>query len=250
MISKKYIPLLFSVIFISGIQGLFAQKDQIPLDPKLANHSERLLLKIGMISKDKPAKLKFGDFYTDKRNGPSVLKQNDAASGIQSKDPASLLFSFELTNRTGDVAKVEAASNQEANPDIDSNAASDDVSIYITTSIDPEDLWVLLMTKTPGTESFSLKNLFLTNGNDEISFEMARGEPTGKLENTAPQGIQAFMNGNPIGALQYYSGGSFSYKKFIWITDQSDPQMQLVTAAVFSAMIEIADYFEESSFTE
>lgn len=251
MISKKiYIPLLIGAIFISGIQGLFAQKDQIPLDPKLANHSERLLIKIGMISKDKPAKLKFGTFSTDKRNGPSDLKKTDVATGIQTEDPSSLLFSFEVTNKTGDIAKVETVSNEETKPYVNSDTAADDVSVYISTSIDPEDLWVMLMTKTAGTELFSLKNIFLTNGNDEISFEIVIGEPTGKMENTAPKGIEAYINGNPIGALQYYSGGSFSYKKFIWITDQSDPQMQLIMAAVFSAMMEVADYFEESSFTE
>jgi hypothetical protein len=203
-----------------------------------------------MASKDKPAKLKFGTFTTDNRNGPSVLKKNDASSTIQTEEPSALLFSFEVINNKGDIAKVEAASNNEQNPTDNSNIASDDVSVYISTSIDSEDLWILLMTKTAGTESFSLKDIFLTNGNDEITFENVLGVPIGKLENTAPKGIEAFINGNPIGALQYYSGGSFSYKKFIWISDRSEPHMQLVMAAVFSAMMEIGDYFEESGFTE
>jgi len=50
--------------------------------------------------------------------------------------------------------------------------------------------------------------------------------------------------------MQYYSGGSFSYKKFIWISEQSEPQLQLVMAAVFSAMLEVGDYFEDGGFTD
>jgi len=85
---------------------------------------------------------------------------------------------------------------------------------------------------------------------EEITFKHVIGAPTNKSEVTAPKGIEAFVDGYPIAAMQYYSGGSFSYKKFIWISNKTEAQMQLVMAAVFSAMLEIGDYFEDNGFVE
>ena len=106
------------------------------------------------------------------------------------------------------------------------------------------------MTQTPDKNEFSLKNIFLTNGTDEIYFENAIGDPMGKSESTAPKGIEALIDGNAIGAMQYYSGGSFSYKKFIWISDEFDDQTKMVLAAVFSSMMEIAGNFEDATITD
>lgn len=218
-----------------------AQKDQIPLESRLEQSSERLLIKIGMIKSNKPAKLKFGNYASENHKGRSVDKNDKNKT---------LLFSFDLSNQKGETAFVEAVSNVENNDQSNDNKQKDEVSTYITTSIDKEDLWVLLTTKTPETSDFSVQNIFLTNGYDEITFKNVIGEPMGKSEVTAPKGITAFLDGNPLGAMQYYSGGSFSYKKFIWISENSDAQMQLVMAAVFASILEIGDYFAESGFTD
>ena len=223
------------------ITDLSAQKDQIPIESSLDQHSERQLIKIGMITASKPAKLKFGVFSSDNRKGQSTAKD-------ENNKP--LLFSFDLLNSSGEKASIEAATNVEKKEATTEVEIKGDVSIYITTSIDQDDLWVLLMAKTPETKQFSLKNIFLTNGNDEITFKNSIGEPTGKSEVTAPKGIIAYINGNPLGAMQYYSGGSFSYKKFIWISKSMDEQLQLVTAAVFSSMLELGDYFIDTEFVD
>jgi hypothetical protein len=220
---------------------LEAQKDQIPLQYKLAQNSERLLIKIGKISKNKPAKLKFGEYATVDLKGESIKDSDSYQSGNTKLD-----FSFTLINKKGDSAFVEATKNEP----IENGNTSKDLSVYITTNIDEEDLWVLLMTQTPDKNEFSLKNIFLTNGTDEIYFENAFGDPMGKSEITAPKGIEALIDGNAIGAMQYYSGGSFSYKKFIWISDEFDDQTKMVLSAVFSSMMEIAGYFEDATITD
>jgi hypothetical protein len=220
---------------------LQAQKDQIPLRPKLEQGSERLLIKIGMISKSRPAKLKFGDYATVDLKGESAKKTNSYQDG-----KTKLEFSLSVINKKGDTAYVEAAQNSPTQDGQDFK----DLSVYITTNIDQEDLWVLLMTQTPDKNEFSLKNIYLTNGTDEINFENVIGEAMGKTEVTAPKGIEALMNENAIGALQYYSGGSFSYKKYIWISDDFDDQTKMVLAAVFSSMMEIAGYFEDATITD
>lgn len=219
---------------------LSAQKDQIPLQSRLAQSSERLLIKIGTIPKHKPAKLKFGDYATVDQKGEST-KDPDSYQDGKTK----LEFSFVVVKK-GDSAYVEAAKNAPEQAE----DTSKDLSVYITTNIDQEDLWVMLMTQTADKNEFSLKNIYLTNGTDEISFENVIGDPTGKSEVTAPKGITAMMNGNAIGAMQYYSGGSFSYKKFIWISDEFDDQTKMVVAAVFSSMMEIAGYFEDATITD
>ncbi|MCP4882516.1 MAG: hypothetical protein GY908_01890 [Flavobacteriales bacterium] len=238
---QKYFLLTCVVFFISCSAGLFAQKDQIPLEPQLEQSSERQLIKIGMISESKPAKLKFGSFNTDNRKGHRTISGNDGSE---------LLFSFEIQNSNGNVAKVEASGNKEGEKNTKDSGQQNDVSVYISTSLEEDDLWVLLVGKNNENKDLSLNNIFLTNGNEEITFKHVIGAPTNKSEVTAPKGIEAFVDGYPIAAMQYYSGGSFSYKKFIWISNKTEAQMQLVMAAVFSAMLEIGDYFEDNGFVE
>ncbi len=239
MLQKNFL-FVFLMILMGPSVKLFAQKDQIPLELQLENSSERQLIKIGMITEAKPAKLKFGVFSTDNRKGASTTAGDDASE---------LLFSFDLMNSKGDLAKVEASGNKEAGKMSKENEQND-VSVYITTSLDQDDLWVLLIGKSTESQDLSLKDIFLTNGVEEITFNHVIGAPTNKSEVTAPKGIEAFLDDIPIAAMQYYSGGSFSYKKFIWISEQSEPQLQLVMAAVFSAMLEIGDYFEDTGFSD
>lgn len=233
---KYLLNLFFYILILSPyLHPVNAQKGEIPLGTKL-QQSEKLLIKIGMTSKSKPAKLKFGEYATVNLKGRST--KEDGKTQLE--------FSFVVINKKGDSAFVEAANNSTKPED----HTSKDLSVYITTNIDQEDMWILLMTKTPDKNEFSLENIYLTNGTDEINFENIVGDPTGKSMETAPRGIEALLNGNSIGAMQYYSGGSFSYKKYIWISEEVDDQTKLVVASIFSSMMEIADYFEGYTITD
>ncbi|MCA0930883.1 hypothetical protein LCM02_00380 [Lutimonas saemankumensis] len=238
---KKYSIALFTIIAIISPFLMHAQKDQIPIDPVLEKASVRQLIKIGMITESKPAKLKFGVYSSDNRKGAGKKEGNDVNE---------LLFSFELKNNKGDLAKIDASGNQKGSNSAQETQGLNDISIYITTSLDEEDLWVLLINKPEDATDLSLKDIFLTNGEEEILFKNVVGDPTNKSENTAPKGIEAFIDEYPIGAMQYYSGGSFSYKKFIWISEKTEPQTQLILAAVFSSILEVADYFQDIGFTD
>ena len=235
-------PNKFLMVFLMILTGptalLFGQKDQIPLEPILEQSSERQLIKNGMITAAKPAKLKFGAFSNDNRKGKSTTTGDD---------PVELLFSFDLLDGKGNLATIEASGNKETSKE---SAEENDISVYISTSLEEDDLWVLLISKTDNNKELSLKDIFLTNGTEEITFNHVIGIPTNKSEATAPKGIEAFIDDYPIGAMQYYSGGSFSYKKFIWISEKTEPQLQLVMAAVFASMLEIGDYFDGNGFVE
>lgn len=237
---QKYSMITILVFLISSSQ-LLAQKDQIPLDPMLEKASQRQLIKIGMITDSKPAKLKFGEFSNDNRKGKSSTTGDD---------PIELLFSFDLKNANGDLARVEASGKSTGQESTKESEDTNEISVYISTNIEEDDLWVLLINTSSETKDLSLNAIFLTNGNEEIVFKHVVGNPTNKSEVTAPKGIEAFIDDYPIGAMQYYSGGSFSYKKFIWVSEKTEPQKQLVMAAVFSAMLEIGDYFNGNGFTE
>lgn len=229
------------LLLILSSSEILAQKDQIPLEPLLEQASQRQLLKIGMIKESKPAKLKFGTFSTDNNLGKSQSNEDDKGE---------LSFSFDLKDGTGNSARIEASKNENMSKASKENETLDDTSVYITTNLDPDDLWVLLISKSSDSKDISLANIFLTNGEEEITFKTVVGIPTNKSENTAPKGIEAFLDDYPIGAMQYYSGGSFSYKKFVWINEKSTPQIQLVMASVFSTMLYQGDYFQDSGFTE
>jgi len=250
LMTRKFFDTCIFTILLMTFISVQAQKDQIPIEPVLEQNSERMLIKIGMIKKNEPAKLKFGNYTTDSRSGKGEKKNSADPGDTKNKEAPSLLFSFDVLDNSGGVAKVEASSGRELESVRDNAVLQNEISIYVTTNLDEEDLWILLMTKDEGTQEFSLKNVFLTNGTEEITFKNVIGEPTGNSEFTAPKGIEAFYEEISIGAMQYYSGGSFSYKKFIWISDKESPQLKLVTAAVFSAMMEVGNYFEDSSFTE
>lgn len=239
--NKNYCLLLLSLLLTVCPEILHAQKDQIPLDAILEASSERQLIKIGMITDTKPAKLKFGTYSTENREGVTTTGDDDQPS---------LLFSFDVENGKGDIAHVEASQNNDTEATSKQDQDQHNLGVYITTSLDDDDLWVLLITQPLDNQDLSLNDIFFTNGTDEIVFKHVVGIPTGKTENTAPRGIEAFMDDYPIGAMQYYSGGSFSYKKFIWLSEKNEPQIQLVLASVFAAMMEIGDYFEDYGFTD
>ena len=85
---------------------------------------------------------------------------------------------------------------------------------------------------------------------EDIDIFSTVGDPLGKSEFTAPKGITLMQEGLALGSMQYYSGGNFAYKKYIWINNSIEPHLQLVTAAVFASIMETAGYFETITLEE
>lgn len=231
--------ILFILIF-ACLQKVYSQKNQIPLSPQLEANSKQELIKIGMINKKKPPKLRFGAYHTENRQGAS-----DDLKRVQTIDQkGKLSFSFDLVNDKGDSTHVEALEQ------LTKTGQIAETSIYFSTNIDQEDLWILMCSPPSNQKELSLSQFIFTNGVEEIEFVLIVGDPTNKSEVTAPKGIEAYYEGNSIGAMQFYSGGSFSYKKYIWISDIYDDQIKMIVAAAFSAIMEIGAYFEDVTVVE
>ena len=235
---------IFLLLILLSFPGtaLKAQEDVVPMQADLARNADQWLLKIGMINKKKPPKLKFGTYTTEERDG------NTASRPLRfSGDPEldlSLEFRFALINKEKDSVYVEAYSE----PGMSSGEK--DFSIYMASSAYPEDLWILMLSTTPDSKDLSVSTMIMTNGTEEISFKNLVGTPKGKSEQSAPRGLEIFQENLSIGALQYDSGATFGYRKYIWINRQADKQMQLLAASVFSAILEVSGYFEQARITD
>ena len=215
----------------------YSQDKDIPVSESLSRNSEKWLIKIGMINNKKPPKVKFGPYTTENRQGASVSTDETALIGPSSDKSTQLKFAFDVLSGNSNTANIEAS------VDVSKDSLRD-ISIYMATDIQPEELWVLILKEPSGTGLMSLSDMVLTNGDEDIEIYPLVGDPLGKSEFTAPKGIYLMQEGLNLGAMQYYSGGSFAYKKYIWINNSVEPQLQLITAAVFASILETGGYFE------
>ena len=216
----------------------FGQEDKdIPISESLRQNSEKWLIKIGMINGKKPPKLKFGPYATENRRGAGVSTDQTRLIGPSSDPSTQLKFALDVIPRKTDTAYVEASVDM-------SKDSLRDVSVYMATNLKPEELWVLILKEPSGTGIMSLSDMVLTNGDEDIEIYPVIGEARGKSEFTAPKGITLMQEGLILGSMQYYSGGSFAYKKYIWLNNSIEPHLQLITSAVFASILETAGYFE------
>ena len=216
----------------------FGQEDKdIPISESLRQNSEKWLIKIGMINGKKPPKLKFGPYATENRRGAGVSTDQTRLIGPSSDPSTQLKFALDVIPRKTDTAYVEASVDM-------SKDSLRDVSVYMATNLKPEELWVLILKEPSGTGIMSLSDMVLTNGDEDIEIYPVIGEARGKSEFTAPKGITLMQEGLILGSMQYYSGGSFAYKKYIWSNNSIEAHLQLITSAVFASILETAGYFE------
>ncbi len=230
-LSIFFTALLFSCFVAQG------QDKDIPIPESLQQNSEKWLIKIGMINNKKPPKVKFGPYSTENRKGAEVSTDETRLIGPSTDKSTQLKFALDVIPRKTDTAYVEAAVEM-------SKDSLRDVSVYMATNLQPEELWVLILKEPSGTGIMSLSDMVLTNGDEDIDIIPVIGEQLGKTEFTAPKGITLMQEGLVLGSMQYYSGGNFAYKKYIWINNSTEPHLQLVTAAVFASILETAGYFE------
>lgn len=235
--------LVCTVLFLSGVLTYGQEDKDIPISESLRQNSEKWLLKIGMINGKKPPKVKFGPYTTENRRGAEASTDQTRLIGPSSDKSTQLKFALDVIPRKTDTAYVEASVDMRKD-------SLRDVSVYMATNLKPEELWVLIMKEPTGTGIMSLSDMVLTNGDEDIEIYPVIGEPQGKSEYTAPKGITLMQEGLILGSMQYYSGGNFSYKKYIWINNSTEPHLQLITAAVLASIMETAGYFESVTLAE
>ena len=221
----------------------FAQDKDIPISESLRQNSEKWLIKIGMINGKKPPKVKFGPYTTENRKGAETSTDGTRLIGPSSDKSTQLKFSLDLVANKRDSAYAEAS--------IDMSMDSlRDVSVYMATNLKPEELWILILKEPSSTGLMSLNDMVLTNGDEDLEIYEVIGDQLGKSEFSAPKGITVMQEGLTLGSMQYYSGGNFSYKKYIWINRTISPHLQLITGAVFASILETAGYFEAVTLEE
>ena len=93
---------LLVLMMFAPFACLQAQDDNIPIRPDLERNAEQWLIKIGMINKKKPPKVKFGDFYTEQREGKQAGKEQLRFSSPEDTD-LSHEFSFTLVNKENSI---------------------------------------------------------------------------------------------------------------------------------------------------
>lgn len=228
--------ILFLALMLSSITSYCQDKD-IPISESLLQNSEKWLIKIGMISGKKPPKVKFGPYTTENRRGADVSTDQTRLIGPSSDKSTQLKFALDVIPRKTDSAYVEAS----VDVSLDSLR---DVTVYLASNLKPDELWVLIMKEPSGTGIMLLSDMVLTNGDEDIEILSVIGDPLGKSELTAPKGITLMQEGLTLGSMQYYSGGNFAYKKYIWINESVESHLQLITASVFASIMETAGYFE------
>lgn len=240
-VSKRLRVLSLSFFLWSALS--YAQDKDIPVSESLSRNSEKWLIKIGMINNKKPPKVKFGPYTTENRQGASVSTDETVFIGPSTDKSTQLKFAFDVISGNSKTANIEAS------VDVSKDSVRD-VSVYMATDIQPEELWVLILKEPSGTGLMSLSDMVLTNGDEDIEIYPLIGDPLGKSEFTAPKGIYLMQEGLNLGAMQYYSGGSFAYKKYIWINNSIEPHLQMLAASVFASILETAGYFESVTLEE
>ena len=162
---------------------------------------------------------------------------------VDQSDPSqSFLFSFDLGSAK-DTLYVEATRGKGAD-------LQNDLSVYMGTNIHDEDLWVFIFRAPDQEKNMYLQDMVLTNGEEDIQFSFVVGDPLGKEEDTAPKGITLHLEGLNLGSMQFDSGGTFAYKRYVWINSRASKDLQLITAGVFASLLEAGEYFNEATIVE
>ena len=234
---------LLVLMMFAPFACLQAQDDNIPIRPDLERNAEQWLIKIGIINKKKPPKVKFGDFYTEQREGKQASKEQLRFSSPEDTD-LSHEFSFTLVNKKKDSVYVEAYSESQA------DTTGKDIVVYMASNRHPEELWILMLSTLLESNDISVGSMVMTNGSDEVTFSRLTGKPSGKSEQSAPSGIEIYLENLAIGAMQYDSGATFGYRKYIWINRTASEQLQLIGASVFSVLLEVGGYFEKAKIQD
>lgn len=237
------LTLICTALLFSGALAFGQEDKDIPISESLRQNSEKWLIKIGMINGKKPPKVKFGPYTTENRRGSEVSTDQTRLIGPSSDKSTQLKFALDVIPRKTDTAHVEASVDM-------SRDSLRDVSVYMATNLKPDELWVMIMKEPTGTGIMSLSDMVLTNGDEDIEIYPVMGEPQGKSEFTAPKGITLMQEGLILGSMQYYSGGNFAYKKYIWINNSTESHLQMIAAAVFASIMETAGYFESVTLEE
>lgn len=247
----------FLLLFTAFAQ---AQSKELIISKELAENSEMLKVKMGTQWMGKIWKFKFGDYsVVDSKLGWRKVKTKSNLLNTKSEVNSDQKFSFVLTNKTNDSALVNAVDNisveQLQSFEIFPNfyLGSDELlkdsrkfSAFISTT-NNEEIWVLVMKNTQGSEVAYENEAFLTNGERLIAIipvssikDTKKRSELSMIQNPPAMGFEFIENDQSLCAMQYYGGGVFGLNKnIIWLKSDLDSRMKLIYAAAMTAILQV-----------
>ena len=248
-------------LILLNTHTISAQKPELPLHPDLKNNSKKMKVKLGPKYLNSTFAIKIGDYKMARRKIKRKYADEDKFMGVPMENSQLATFSTILTSKNKDTAYIDVASNitkketheimlfnffvvREYELIEDSNFSS----VFITTSLDKEAHWLLVLSST-GEYEFSASDTYLIKGRTYITAKAIKTEPFGSIMQSSARGIEFYLDNKPLGAFQYTSGGGMGYKQYVWISDQATPEQELALTAAFAAILELmkgarVHYFE------
>lgn len=242
---------------------MFSQAKEIPLEQEFLVNSEKLRVKVGASTLSSTFSIKIGSYKMKKVAKKKSFDPDSKFMGIPIENSYTSTFSATLVGEKGGTVWIEAAQNinrkelfaLEINRYMslgqDSLISDSNVSsVFINSSEQKEDQWLLLMSKIEGTNAFSVKELSLRNQSQKITFVITDTEPFGSILKEASKGIECSLDGEPIAAFQYKTGGGFGYKQIVWISNENSKHMKMILTAAFASILQLMEGGLVYYFTE
>jgi hypothetical protein len=235
-----------------------AQKD-IVISDSLAVNSEKLKVKMGSQGFGKIWKFQFGNYaVVSSKAGWTTTSTKGNFFNTKTESKSTKKFSFAMTNKLNDTARVNAANNIEtqtttswlhefkifSNIDFENDKllqATQNFSAYITINGDTSEIWALLMNIIGGSNAQGTYDALLTNGERKIFVTPASSNKNGSDTRSYPAlGYEFIENGQSISAVQYFGGGALGYNKnIVWIHNGPDEKVKLILAAASTAILQM-----------
>ena len=247
---KTYI--LGFLLILAGFTG--AQKN-ILISDSLAANSEKLNVKMGTQWMGKIWMFRFGDYaVVSSKMGWTTTSTKGTLFNTKTESKSTEKFTFVLTNKTNDSARVNAANNIvvqslqefELFPHffLGSNELiqeSHNFTAFITVNGDTSETWALFMNITRSRNKEGNYDAFLTNGERKIFLSPSSSNKNVEDTRSLPAlGYEFFEKGQSVCALQYFGGGVFGMNKnIVWIHNGLDAKMKLILAAAMTAVLQI-----------
>ena len=219
-----------------------------------------LKVKIGTAWMGKISKFKFGDYAVVKSKlGWTVNTSSANLWNTKTESKTENKFSFTLSNSTRDSAIVNALSNvlvKELHafrlfssenfefyigPDDELLMDAHIFSSFITTSSNKDEIWVLRIEQTVGSEVDNKNEGVIGNGERIINIMPVSSNKYGDDSRMIPaMGYEFIENNESLCAVQYYGGGALGgNKNIVWIRSDLEPRMKLILAAAMTSLMQL-----------
>jgi hypothetical protein len=246
--------------FLLGLLVMFAgkveaQSKKIILSESLEANSNPLKVKMGTQWMGKIWKIKFGEYaVVESKMGWIKTSSKSNLLNTKTESKATQKFAFTISDKTGDSAKVNAATDIEVKTLQETELFpfwivgeneillnSHNFTAFININQDTSEIWSLFMNVTLGSTVEDDGYAFLSNGRRKIFINSVSSNRNEFKSQMLPAlGYEFVENEEPLCALQYYGGGAFGMNKnIVWIHNRLDSKMKLILAAAMTSLIQL-----------